>query len=59
MFELAEIMYVGIVLTSAGADDAVRYVGRIAAKLLRWFPGEQMLAWGIGYQHFEDLGLGI
>ena len=49
MFHLAETMYAaeGIMLASAGADDVVRSVSRIAAKLLQWYPGGQMLAWGV------------
>ena len=46
MLQLAETM-----LAAADADDVVRHVSRIAAKLLQWYPGGQMLAWGISYQH--------
>jgi hypothetical protein len=53
MLQLAETMYAaeGIMLAAAGADDVVRHVSRITAKLLQWYPGGQMLAWGISYQH--------
>lgn len=53
MLQLAERMYAaeGIMLAAAGADDVVRHVSRIAARLLQWYPGGQMLAWGVSYQH--------
>jgi hypothetical protein len=53
MLQLAETMYAaeGIMLAAADADQVVRHVSRIAAKLLQWYPGGQMLAWGIGCQH--------
>jgi hypothetical protein len=53
MFHLAETMYAaeGIMLAAADADKVVRYISRIAAKLLEWYPNGQMLAWGINYQH--------
>jgi hypothetical protein len=53
MLQLAEMMYAaeGIMLAAVGADVMVRYVSRITAKLLEWYPGGQMLAWGVSYQH--------
>jgi hypothetical protein len=53
MLELAERLRVGeaIVLASADADAVVRNVSRLTAKLLEWYPGGQMLAWGVNYQH--------
>jgi len=53
MLELAETMYAaeGIMLTAANGDEIVRYVNRIATKLLEWYPTGQMVAWGINYQH--------
>src|ERR1035438_5851885 len=38
-------------LAAVGADVMVRNVSRITAKLLEWYPGGQMLAWGVSYQH--------
>jgi hypothetical protein len=53
MLQLAETIYAaeGIMLAAADADHVVRYISRITAKLLEWYPSGQMLAWGISYQY--------
>ncbi len=53
MLQLAEALYAaeGIMLAAADADMVVRHVSRVAARLLQWYPGGQMLPWGISYQH--------
>lgn len=53
MFQLAEVLYAaeGIMLAAADADMVVRRVSRIAARFLQWYPGGQMIPWGINYQH--------
>lgn len=53
MFQLAETMYAaeGIMLAAVDGNKVVRYISRIAAKLLEWYPNGQMLAWGINYEH--------
>jgi hypothetical protein len=53
MLQLAEALHAceAIVLASADADAVVRNVSRLTAKLLEWYPGGQMVGWGVNYQH--------
>jgi hypothetical protein len=53
MLQLAEALHAaeGVMLSSASADAVARHASRIAARLVQWYPGGQMLAWGISYQH--------
>jgi hypothetical protein len=53
MLQLAEAVHAaeGTMLASADADAVARHASRIAAAFLQWYPGGQMIAWGISYQH--------
>ena len=53
MLQLAETMYAaeGIMLSATNANEVVRYISRIASKLLEWYPNGQMVAWGVNYAH--------